>query len=122
MEDGPSSEDARRIHCLHGRSFRCRRGNAATVNYASPTATACANARLCPPADQFAGDNWYDYPKALTGSPKNLRGIDRGESSSLLYAFNVLIGHHGLFSLTPLWLLSVAGCCDLAGERRRTSR
>jgi hypothetical protein len=54
-------------------------------------------------------DNWYDYPGSYW-QPKNLRGIDRGESSPAVYALHVLIGHHGLFSLTPLWLLSAAGC------------
>jgi len=54
-------------------------------------------------------DNWYDYEGSYW-QPKNLRGIDVGEESPGRYAFNVLIGHHGLFSLTPLWLLSAAGC------------
>jgi hypothetical protein len=54
-------------------------------------------------------DNWYDYEGSYW-QPQNLRGIDQGESSPLLYAFNVLLGHHGLFSLTPIWLLSAAGC------------
>jgi hypothetical protein len=54
-------------------------------------------------------DNWYDYPGSYW-RPENLRGIDRGESSPWTYALHVLIGHHGLFSLTPIWLLSVAGC------------
>jgi hypothetical protein len=53
--------------------------------------------------------NWYEY-KGSYWLRENLRGIDRGESSQLVYAFNVLIGHHGLFSLTPIWLLSAAGC------------
>jgi hypothetical protein len=56
-----------------------------------------------------AWDNWYDYPGSYW-TPQNLAGIDRGEQSPARYAFNVLIGHHGLFSLTPLWLLSAAGC------------
>ena len=28
----------------------------------------------------------------------------------LVYAFNCLVGHHGLFSLTPIWLVSAVGC------------
>lgn len=56
-----------------------------------------------------AWDNWYDYPGSYW-TPKNLAGVDRGEQSPARYAFNVLVGHHGLFSLTPLWLLSAAGC------------
>lgn len=56
-----------------------------------------------------AWDNWYDYPGSYWRS-ENLEGVDRGEPSPTVYAFNVLIGHHGLFSLTPIWLLSVVGC------------
>lgn len=56
-----------------------------------------------------AWDNWYDYEGSYW-MPHKLRGTDRGEPSRLVYAFNVLIGHHGLFSLTPLWVLSMIGC------------
>jgi hypothetical protein len=52
--------------------------------------------------------NWYDY-EGSNWLPEKLRGTDRGEPSRAIYALNVLIGHHGLFSLTPLWLLSVIG-------------
>jgi hypothetical protein len=62
-----------------------------------------------PYAHRSPGDNWYDYPGSYW-LKENLRGIDIGEPSPLVYAFNCLIGHHGLFSLTPLWLLSAAGC------------
>src|SRR5262245_17069167 len=62
-----------------------------------------------PYAHRSPGDNWYDYPGSYW-LPENLQGIDRGEVSQLRYAFNVLIGHHGLFSLTPIWVLSIAGC------------
>jgi hypothetical protein len=62
-----------------------------------------------PYAHRSPGDNWYDYPGSYW-LPESLHGIDRGEASPLRYALNVLIGHHGLFSLTPIWLLSVAGC------------
>ena len=36
-------------------------------------------------------------------------GIDRGEPSTAVYALHATVGHHGIFSLTPIWLLSVAG-------------
>ena len=42
---------------------------------------------------------------------ENTRGLDRGEPSRGVYALNVLVGHHGIFSLTPVWLLSLAGVC-----------
>jgi hypothetical protein len=57
----------------------------------------------------YAHKDWYAYPGSYW-LPENLRGVDVGESSPLVYAFNCLIGHHGLFSLTPIWLLSAIGC------------
>jgi len=57
----------------------------------------------------YAHKDWYDYPGSYW-LPDNLRGVDIGEPSPLVYAFNCLIGHHGLFSLTPIWLLSAVGC------------
>jgi hypothetical protein len=54
-------------------------------------------------------DNWYDYP-GTHWDPATIDGIDRGEPSPLVYALHCLVGHHGLFSLTPIWLFSLAGC------------
>jgi len=55
-----------------------------------------------------AWDNWYEYDGSYW-TTKNKKGVDRGEASRLTYAFHVLLGHHGVFSLTPIWLLSVWG-------------
>jgi len=65
-----------------------------------------------------AGD-WYDYTyirgakgglaEEIPSHWKNPSGIDKGGSSWGVYATNVIIGHHGIFSLTPIWLLSIAG-------------
>jgi hypothetical protein len=59
-------------------------------------------------------DNWYKYTYTVNGREiqsywYDRQGIDKGEPNKLTYAFHVLIGHHGIFSLTPIWLLSVAG-------------
>jgi len=59
-------------------------------------------------------DNWYDYTIERDGRKidsywRNPAGLDRGERSREVYAFNVLVGHHGIFSLTPVWLLSFLG-------------
>jgi hypothetical protein len=59
-------------------------------------------------------DNWYDYEyesggKTVDSYWRNRQGIDRGEPSKFVYALHVLVGHHGVFSLTPIWLLSLAG-------------
>ncbi len=53
-------------------------------------------------------NDWYDYPKSYWLS-KNKRGVDLGEPSIARYAFHVLIGHHGVLSLTPFWFLSLIG-------------
>ena len=60
-----------------------------------------------------AGD-WYNYTYTRNGKQydsywKDPVGLDRGEPSRAVYAMHVLVGHHGIFSLTPMWLLSVAG-------------
>jgi len=54
-------------------------------------------------------DNWYDYP-GTHWDRQTVTRLDRGEPSPLVYAFHCLVGHHGLFSLTPIWLLSIVGC------------
>ncbi len=63
------------------------------------------------------GDDWYDYPGSYW---HNRQGIDQGEKSAAVYSFHVLAGHHGIFSLTPVWLLSLlgGGLWLLRGERR----
>ena len=43
--------------------------------------------------------------------------IDRGEVNRSEYIFHSLIGHHGLFSLTPMWLLSLAGMMAMLVRR-----
>jgi hypothetical protein len=61
--------------------------------------------------------NWYDYEFTRTDGklvssywrPENRHGIDAGESSVGKYAVNLLVGHHGVFSLTPIWLLAIPG-------------
>lgn len=61
-----------------------------------------------------ADDNWYDYSytvgdKVRTSYWLDPQGLDRGERSRATYAIHALIGHHGIFSLTPVWLLSFIG-------------
>jgi hypothetical protein len=59
-------------------------------------------------------DNWYDYTYLRDGKERpsywrDPQGIDRGEPSITQYAIHTTVGHHGIFSLTPVWLLSVLG-------------
>ena len=52
-------------------------------------------------------DNWYEFEGSYW--PAETKGVDRGEASQAVYAFHTLLGHHGFFSLTPIWLISVIG-------------
>ncbi|MFL5339200.1 MAG: hypothetical protein ACJ8F7_03450 [Gemmataceae bacterium] len=54
------------------------------------------------------GSVWYRYPGSHWLKQS---GIDaaRLHESIFAYIFHCLIGHHGLFSLTPIWLISFAG-------------
>ncbi|MCA9261131.1 MAG: hypothetical protein KDA61_18075, partial [Planctomycetales bacterium] len=71
-----------------------------------------------------AADNWYDYEFELGGRVRESywrspQGVDRGEPNRLTYAIHSLVGHHGIFSLTPIWALSVYGMgVWLRSERR----
>jgi hypothetical protein len=60
------------------------------------------------------GDNWYAYQyerggRTLQSYWQNPVGVDRGEPSRAVYALHTLVGHHGIFSLTPVWILTVVG-------------
>ena len=65
-------------------------------------------------------DNWYDYSirlpdgRLLTSYWRSPQGVDRGEPSPAVYAWHALVGHHGIFSLTPAWLLVLPGLTMLA--------
>ena len=55
-----------------------------------------------------------------TGS--TARASTAASRRKLLYALHALVGHHGIFSLTPIWLLSVVGIVDLAAIAAIASR
>jgi hypothetical protein len=61
-------------------------------------------------------DNWYDFEGSYWSGDR--QGVDQGEPSKARYLFHTLIGHHGVFSLTPMWILAVVGICLLAGQRK----
>ncbi len=61
-------------------------------------------------------NNWYDYPQSywLSSNDDRKSEVDRGQQSVELYTFHILFGHHGIFSLTPIWLISLAGMLALS--------
>ncbi|HEY2841543.1 MAG TPA: hypothetical protein VGJ26_20455, partial [Pirellulales bacterium] len=78
-----------------------------------------------PYAHRSEGDNWYDFQYLRDGKPRtsywaNPKGrslIDQGEPSMARYALHALVGHHGIFSLSPIWLLSIVGLAMLLLDR-----
>ncbi|MDR2705466.1 MAG: hypothetical protein LBC02_06780, partial [Planctomycetaceae bacterium] len=70
-----------------------------------------AHQTLLPAYSQRA---WYFYEYERGGILrdsywKNPVGVDRGEPSQRNYIIHSTIGHHGLFLLTPVWILSFVG-------------
>lgn len=61
-------------------------------------------------------DNWYDYDTSYW-KPGVKKGVDEGEASRAWYAFHVILGHHGILSLTPVWFLSIVGLGMWLGEK-----
>jgi hypothetical protein len=63
------------------------------------------------PAYEKFGGPWYEYEgshwKIPSGTVKT--GIDFAQENKVVYTFHLLLGHHGLFALTPVFLLAAAG-------------
>lgn len=77
--------------------------------------------------DVHAWDDWYDYNYECNGrvrasywrNPDAQSRVDRGEPNRGVYALHLLIGHHGVFSLTPFWLLFPIGAVALGFRQER---
>ncbi|MDR1291361.1 MAG: hypothetical protein LBK06_09170, partial [Planctomycetaceae bacterium] len=66
----------------------------------------------------YSNKEWYFFEYSRSPNPNaekiqsywhNPQGVDKGEESRAVYFVQATVGHHGLFSLTPIWLLSFAG-------------
>src|SRR5207244_4226016 len=61
--------------------------------------------------EKFGGP-WYEYEDSYWKKSESDRiGLDWAgkKESRAVYALHLLVGHHGLFSLTPLYLLAAIG-------------
>ncbi|MBX3422793.1 MAG: hypothetical protein KF752_14665 [Pirellulaceae bacterium] len=56
--------------------------------------------------------DWYDFPTSYWVDGKK-QGVDIGEPSRVRYAMHCLVGHHGIFSLTPFWIFSLIGAVGI---------
>lgn len=70
---------------------------------------------LLPAYSEFGGP-WYNFEGShwsKLGTPA-AKGIDFAADPKSVYAFHLLFGHHGWFSLTPVWLIALVGLATLA--------
>jgi len=75
---------------------------------------------LLPAYSEFGGP-WYNYEGShwsKLGTPGQ-KGIDFADDPKWVYAFHLTLGHHGWFSLSPIWLLALASLIRLAWAGRR---
>ena len=73
---------------------------------------------LTPAYEKFGGP-WYEYHgshwlklKLPPGDPAR-KGIDFAAETKDVYAMHLLVGHHGWFSLTPVWVVGAVGLVKL---------
>ena len=64
------------------------------------------------------GTNSAGQPRVLDSYWKNPQGLDKGEEDRRTYVFHSTVGHHGLFSLTPVLALSLLGLFIWLFDRR----
>jgi hypothetical protein len=78
-----------------------------------------ARGRVAPTYSEFNKSeetSEYKYPGshwAKIGTPA-AKGIDFLDEPKTTYAFHLTFGHHGWFSLTPVWLIALAGLCVMS--------
>lgn len=57
----------------------------------------------------YGGETYVFIHEGIPSYWANPQGVDRNLDSPLMYAFHSTFGHHGILSLTPMWLLVLSG-------------
>jgi len=63
----------------------------------------------------YSKQKWYffesyeKYGKTINCYWSNPQGPDIGEPDYSVYAFHTIAGHHGILSLTPVWIITIFG-------------
>lgn len=65
-----------------------------------------ATGRLYPYSLNWDKETYYTYPGSVWPNPT---GIDSQHEPKWWYAFNLILGHHGLLSLTPIFIFGLWG-------------
>ena len=66
-------------------------------------------------------DDWYEYEGTYWKDGAR-QGVDKGEANKTTYLMHLTIGHHGIFSLTPIWVLIPLGWLLGLANRNWTER
>ena len=64
---------------------------------------------LSPFYSSYGSDKYLYEHEGIPSYWKNPQGLDRNLDSPLMYFVHCTIGHHGMLSLTPVWLLTLIG-------------
>ncbi len=64
------------------------------------------------------GSEVYSFPGSIWQTPLELDWFNEHPEPSRVYLFHMTFGHHGIFSLTPIFLFSAWGGMRLLGGRR----
>ncbi len=75
-------------------------------NYAALGTFTPAYAEFGGPWYNYAGSHWAKWDLVKAG--QYVPGLDFNQEPTHIYAFHLLFGHHGWFSLTPMFLLGLA--------------
>ena len=71
------------------------------------------------PVYEEFGTKAYTYEGSYWNTPLEYDYFNKAPESKALYLFHMTFGHHGVFSLTPIFLFSIHGCArNLIGRGR----
>jgi hypothetical protein len=76
--------------------------------------------QFMPVYEEF-GTRSYEYEGSYWTTPLEMDWYNKNPEPVAVYLFHMTLGHHGVFSLTPVFLFSLWGALRLVGGRRRLS-
>ncbi len=70
------------------------------------------------PAYAEFGGEAYEYPGSYWTTPLDLDYFDKHPEPRSVYLAHMLVGHHGVFSLSPIFLFAMVGIAARMGDRK----
>ncbi len=69
------------------------------------------------PVYEEFGTKSYEYEGSYWQTPLEMDYFNKHPESQAKYLFHMTFGHHGIFSLTPVFLFSIYGAARMIAER-----